>query len=69
MKKDSSTTTFHSDDNEIITSDEDKPNFEMTHEEVEYFVDSISREYLSKDTYYLAINLVRRMREYLECFK
>lgn len=61
--------TFPSD--EIIEIDEDgkvhkiESHFKMTRQEVEYFVNNIQHEYLNKDTYYEAMNLIKRMRQFL----
>ena len=39
--------------------------FEMTKEEVEYFLKNISQEYINHDNYYESMNLIRRMRKFL----
>lgn len=45
---------------------EDEDTFAMTRSEVEYFLNSIAQEYLSKDTYYMAIALIKRMRAFID---
>lgn len=40
--------------------------FELNAQEVQYLVDSIQHEYLSKDTYYFASGLFGRMAEFLK---
>lgn len=41
-------------------------HFEMTREEVKYFLDNIEHEYLGKDNYEKSIKLIKRMREFLD---
>lgn len=47
------------------SSPDESGGFIMNREEVEYIVHNIQNEFLCRDTYYLAVRLIRRMREFL----
>ena len=57
--------TSPSNEDEEVISELIEDNFELTREEVEYFYNNIKHEYLSKDTYWFATNLLERMRKFL----
>jgi hypothetical protein len=40
--------------------------FHLTPEEVEYFVKNLQHEYLGKDSYYMAVDILRRMESFLK---
>ena len=46
--------------------EDESPKFEMTKEEVEYFVNNIQGEYLKQETYYEVSALIKRMEEFLK---
>lgn len=51
------------DDTEIH---ENKPDFTITAEEAEQLNDFLEHEYISQEFYPLVINVVRRLRDYVE---
>lgn len=60
---------------EIIEIDENgkvtkvNTNFEMTRQEVIYFLENIKNEYLKKETYAESLSLIKRMEAFLESEK